>query len=1536
MRTTLLKVAWRAFSQTHFVPQSRCAIVMVALLLAATNLFATGATVSLLSGGPNPAEGIASAGYVDGDITVDAEYNTPCGIAADLSGNYLFVADGGGTNNAIRVLKFDLNQTYTLATYSSDNIHVLTNLFNHPIGVAIDSSYNLFVLNRGNGKNGNVLEFVLEEIYMGGNDTYLCAALVATNAVNLTNAVGIALDFNDNIYVTIRSNTVLKITSPGVSNVVATITNAGANLQGLVVKYNGFLAVCDSGRNGIYLINPTNGVVSTNAGFLGAGDFSITPPNTNSQFNADLITVAKFFQPSGVAETGDGSLIVTDFGNHRVKVVTSNSVANLYGVKSNYWYDPYPGLTVGDGTVIVPDNNTNDVQSRQPYGVTISSDGSVYVTEKYWSVIRKVTGTPPIKPQPIPPLAPKDLAAAAGYGNVILTWTASASPGVTNYNIKRATSSGGPYTNNIIGSTTTTAFTDTNVEDGVTYYYVVSSVSSTFGQGPNSSEASATPMFSPVPGNLFATNHNFGPVLLSWSTSAGATSYNVKRSTSTNGPFTTIASPTSASYNDSNALIGSVYFYVVSAVNPGGESANSLEVSYYLNWPPPPPPRIGWFDYEPDIHNNWLTVFYPVSLYIAHNDLLLAIDPATNGIVATYYIATNGPQPVLTDPSSTNGSTPPFYQNGLFFAQSLPVTTVPDLVIKAVNVGPGGSSAIVTAEFIFQVANPTINGNNGAQFTVSDNTSNVMLYYTIDGTDPTNSASRIGPIAITNGNSITLAVNASTNVLFKTRAFRDGYFPSGIAVQSFSPDNFVPNTISFGFASGEASSDFVASPGQFFYAPVTLTALSSAVIYSLQFNITVTNLGPIAIPGLFWFDSMLEKPDPAHPGLYLPIPTWAFVSSGNNPPPAEDINAFKYQGDWYQDMQFTDGNLLGVGWVERFGATNLYNTKVQDLIAFSQAHDLLYPNADHPGQIELGGYALWIPSNATSNDVYQIQIGRASATSDGIGTPGSDVYIAMPTNGSTAGGGPINALKDITIGQRKYIVGSVYPFGWFNAGDFGSSNIVNADIEQVFEAAAYGLNYPLSASDFFDAMDSCGNYGVIDSDPADANFGYYTNVATFPWNNPFSYTITNYTYLYDTNNVAYQTNVSIVNLTKYLFLTTYYVYEISTNSFVYQSVTLPITYSTNFVFITNTVYFPTIPASLNTLFDGDDTAINQIVFGDGVLDVCDVYVTYRRSLDPSLTWFRRFWNAGQRVADTGAPNVAAHVASLSSSSSSSILTESEVQNSATTPPQVNFTAGNIIGSAGQTVQIPINATVFGNYPLRVLMLNLNVTPLNGSPALANAVQFAPSSALGNPYNSDSKGNGNYSAVWLDSSIAGLTGNVTLGTLTVTIPASATSLSAYAIHFDHASASPNGIASFPKQTLTGLVTLSSRTNSAYGDGIPDLWRLRWFGTVNNILSISNACPSGDGINNWQKYVAGVDPNTPNDFPSLNPKKPVPAGATAAIHWPTVSGKQYVILRSGSLFPGSWSAIATNTGTGTDMEFDDTTAGQTRFYRVQILR
>jgi len=906
------------------------------------------------------------------------------------------------------------------------------------------------------------------------------------------------------------------------------------------------------------------------------------------------------------------------------------------------------------------------------------------------------------------------------------------------------------------------------------------------------------------------------------------------------------------------------YFYVVTAVNNGGESANSLEVMGRAPVPPVPDPTIGFVDFFTTPLGVKSSVFHPITSIVVNNDTFIVIK-GTDGTETHYTIGTTitnqfGVATNPPDPTASSTTAPQGYKDNSDVATVTPFSIAqpgPDQTIKAIGtqVGVAPNSAIVQARVQYVTANPAIIGANAASFIISDITDGAHLFYTLDGTDPssTNSSAVDLGVSLNFSNTWAVSFSAQSDTLLKVRAFRANYQDSGIVSNLFLASAFQPTTISFGFGNGEGSSAFIASPGQTFYAPVTLNLVANPTIYSLQFNLVVTNgvtnSGPPVAAGTFGFVSMLEKPIPGvSPVTYEPIPPAMFTAGQAVPNPVSLDGSTNFSGLLTTNSGL---NLLGVGWAERAQATNLYDTTKQTLIQFSQAHDNQFLASG--GKVIVGGYNIVIPANAQTNQTYQIQIGRPSATVDGIGTPGSDVFISAPTNSGT-GAGTINALKYITVGQFKYIVGSVSPFRWFNAGDFGSSNIVSADIEQVFEAAVYKVNDPefqAPGSDLLDAMDSSGNLGVLDSDSADPNNGYYTNAFA-------SY------------------------------------------------------------------------GSFNALFDSNDpTTINQDVFGDGTLDVSDVYVTFRRSLDPSVTWFRRFWNNGQRVADTGAPNIASHAVFTGGSTITS-----KVQNG-TTSPQANFTAGDIIGSAGQTVQVPISATIVGSYPLRVLMLNLTLTPLDGSPALTAPVSFTQTATvLGTPYTTDSKNAGNYSAVWLNVTNSGLTGTVTIGTLNVTIPASAGASAAYAVHFDHASGSPNGLASFPNTKLTGLLTTSSRTSSSYGDGIPDSWRLRWFGTVDNLLSASNACPSGDGVPNWKKFVAGVDPNMANDFPKVNSKS-VPSGYNAAIHWPTVNGKQYVIERSSTLFSGTWSAISTNTGTGGDMEYDDSNTSQVKFYRVRIL-
>jgi len=79
-------------------------------------------------------------------------------------------------------------------------------------------------------------------------------------------------------------------------------------------------------------------------------------------------------------------------------------------------------------------------------------------------------------------------------------------------------------------------------------------------------------------------------VALSWATSTGANSYNVKRSLTTGGPYGPVTSVTTTNFTDTGLTNGTTYYYVVTASNASGESGNSPETSATPNVAPPPAP----------------------------------------------------------------------------------------------------------------------------------------------------------------------------------------------------------------------------------------------------------------------------------------------------------------------------------------------------------------------------------------------------------------------------------------------------------------------------------------------------------------------------------------------------------------------------------------------------------------------------------------------------------------------------------------------------------------------------------------------------------------------------------------------------------------------------------------------------------------------------------------------------------------------------------------------------------------------------------
>lgn len=88
-----------------------------------------------------------------------------------------------------------------------------------------------------------------------------------------------------------------------------------------------------------------------------------------------------------------------------------------------------------------------------------------------------------------------------------------------------------------------------------------------------------------TPSGLAATAASSSQINLSWTQTTGATGYSVFRSTSANGTFSrlgsdpTVSSGSTLTYSDTGLSASTAYFYKISAVNSGGESAASSAVS---------------------------------------------------------------------------------------------------------------------------------------------------------------------------------------------------------------------------------------------------------------------------------------------------------------------------------------------------------------------------------------------------------------------------------------------------------------------------------------------------------------------------------------------------------------------------------------------------------------------------------------------------------------------------------------------------------------------------------------------------------------------------------------------------------------------------------------------------------------------------------------------------------------------------------------------------------------------------------------------
>lgn len=332
-----------------------------------------------------------------------------------------------------------------------------------------------------------------------------------------------------------------------------------------------------------------------NAGATGAATVTVNGVTfTGISTLLDQNSSADLFNGSTGDAGYDTLLSNVDFGDG-TNLVTLTTGNNLLQIGTPYqiqvWFSDTrqtsPGRTtpVGDGLGNTTDLTSNPatyatgifVADGPTQALTLASPGfnQAHITAYQ---IRTLPLTPPS------PDIPNNLLASAGDGEITLNWEENNQFGFSNYLLRRSTNSGGPYTD--IASPTVNTFTDTNLTNGITYYYVVAAQNTIPEVSNNSEEASATPViFVPdapeIPSGLNAIAGN-DAVILNWDDNdqIGFLEFSVQRATSSGGPYTQIGTTSNSAFTDNSAINGTTYYYVISAFNTDNiESPISSEAS---------------------------------------------------------------------------------------------------------------------------------------------------------------------------------------------------------------------------------------------------------------------------------------------------------------------------------------------------------------------------------------------------------------------------------------------------------------------------------------------------------------------------------------------------------------------------------------------------------------------------------------------------------------------------------------------------------------------------------------------------------------------------------------------------------------------------------------------------------------------------------------------------------------------------------------------------------------------------------------------
>ena len=294
-----------------------------------------------------------------------ARFADPFGLALDPVGN-LYVADAGDNNRIRKITPDGITTTFAGSGEGLADGQATAAAFNTPSGLAADGAGNIYVADTGNNAIRKISAQGLVTTLAGdGSAGYRDGA---AGQAQFNGPIGVAVDKLGNVYVADTYNDRIRVIT--VDGQVKTLAGGAApgyqDGLALAALFDTPCAVAVNDQGEVYVADTKNNAIRK----LTADGQVSTLARAATDERTELLR-----RPLGLALTHDGFLYVAEGSRGRViQVSPAGEVASLQDLGADPAYSTDTG-----------------VRLREPGGIVLDRDGSLYVSDSARRLVRRIS-----------------------------------------------------------------------------------------------------------------------------------------------------------------------------------------------------------------------------------------------------------------------------------------------------------------------------------------------------------------------------------------------------------------------------------------------------------------------------------------------------------------------------------------------------------------------------------------------------------------------------------------------------------------------------------------------------------------------------------------------------------------------------------------------------------------------------------------------------------------------------------------------------------------------------------------------------------------------------------------------------------------------------------------------------------------------------------------------------------------------------------------------------------------------------------------